>query len=178
MPHRLTPALFLDRDGVINVDKTHTWKREDFEFLPHIFTLVKTALAKGYKVIVVTNQGGIARGLYTMEDFNTLTTWMRQEFIKNEAPLTAVYCCPHHPEYGERITCTCRKPSPGMLKQAQIEHHLDLARSLMIGDKHTDMQAAQAAGLPTRIFIPGFEKTRPVECTHAITSLAEVLPLL
>ncbi|TAM01267.1 MAG: D-glycero-beta-D-manno-heptose 1,7-bisphosphate 7-phosphatase [Paraburkholderia sp.] len=144
----LRRALFLDRDGVINVDIGYLHRAEDCVFVPGIFELVREARKAGYDVFVVTNQAGIARGYYSEETFAAFTKWMLEQFAAQGAPITQVYYCPHHPsagigEYG--VVCECRKPAPGMLLRAATEHHIDLGRSVMVGDSLTDMQAAKAA---------------------------------
>lgn len=146
-------ALFLDRDGVINVDKGYVYKPEDCEFVDGIFELVARAHGIGMLVIVVTNQAGIARGYYTEDEYHTFTSWMKEQFTARGTPLTAVYHCPHHPTAGVGDylrECICRKPSPGMLLAARDTFDLDMARSVMVGDMPTDMQAALKAGVGTR----------------------------
>lgn len=144
-------ALFLDRDGVINVDHGYVHAAEAFEFIPGIFDLVRTANELAYCVVVVTNQAGIGRGYYTEEQFGALTGWMTGEFARRGARIDAVYFCPFHPEHGVgeyRRESEFRKPGPGMLLQAMRELDLDPAGSLMVGDKASDIQAARAAGVP------------------------------
>jgi len=148
----LTRALFLDRDGVINVDIGYLHRAEDCVFVPGIFELVRQARKADYDVFVVTNQAGIARGYYSEKTFAAFTSWMLEQFAAQGAPITQVYYCPHHPmagigEYG--IACECRKPAPGMLLRAAAEHHVDLGTSVMVGDSLTDMQAAKAAKVGT-----------------------------
>ena len=142
MPKR---ALFLDRDGVINVEKNYLYKREDFEFIDGIFDLCSYFQNKGYVVVVVTNQSGICRGYYSEEDFRKLTEWMEAEFAKRGIEIAKTYHCPHHPEFTG--SCSCRKPQPGMFLQAQRDLALDLHNSVMVGDKPSDIEAAQKAGL-------------------------------
>ena len=149
-------ALFLDRDGVINVDTGYTHQISDIEFCAGIFELCQRAQSLGYVIVVVTNQAGVARGLYTEEDVKTLHTWMQTQFAQQGVTIEQFYYCPHHPEYGGlqyQHNCLCRKPQPGMLKRAARELQLDLSRSIMIGDRISDMQAAESAGVPQRIFI-------------------------
>lgn len=143
------PALFLDRDGVINVDHGHVHRIEDFEFIPGIFELVRAANEAGWLVVVVTNQAGIAKAYYTEEQFQLLTAWMRDQFLAQGARIDAVYHCPHHPEFGEMETrnCNCRKPLPGMLLQAEKELGIDLKASVLIGDKQSDIDAGVSAGV-------------------------------
>ena len=153
---KAVPALFLDRDGVINIDKHYVHKQEDCEFIAGIFDLVRSANRSGYKVFVVTNQAGIARGYYTEQQFLDFSDWMRQQFLAHDAHIDAIYFCPHHPQHGQGRylqACSCRKPAPGMLQQAQAEYALDLRRSVMIGDNLSDMAAAQAAGIPSRYLL-------------------------
>ncbi len=141
----MNKALFLDRDGVINIEKDYLHKIEEFEFIEGIFDLCKYYLDLGYLIIVVTNQSGIARKYYTQKQFNILTTWMINEFKKHDILLTHVYNCPHHPSItGE---CSCRKPHPGMLLNAKKEFDIDLENSIIVGDKERDIEAGINAGL-------------------------------
>jgi D-glycero-D-manno-heptose 1,7-bisphosphate phosphatase len=143
-------ALFLDRDGVINVDKHHVWRIEDFEFLPGIFDLCGTAQALGLVPIVITNQAGIGRGYYTEQDFDTLTQWMQGEFRAHGIDIARVYHCPFHPTQGigaYRRESPDRKPNPGMILKAARDFDLDLSGSVLVGDKDTDIAAGRAAGV-------------------------------
>jgi D-glycero-D-manno-heptose 1,7-bisphosphate phosphatase len=152
----LRPAAFLDRDGVINVDRGYVCRREDFEFVPGVLEGARRLNRMGYALVVVTNQSGIGRGLYTEDDFRTLTQWMVQSFAAAGAPIAGVYYCPHHPTEAVgiyRLDCQCRKPTPGMLLQAAGELALDLTASIMFGDRASDLQAAKAAGVPRRILL-------------------------
>ena len=143
-------ALFLDRDGVINVDRHYVHRVEDFEFVDGIFELCTRARALGYRLVVVTNQAGIARGYYGEADFQSLTRWMLGVFEERGAPIDRVYHCPYHPTAGlgdYRRESFDRKPNPGMLLRARDELRLDLAASTFIGDKDSDMAAGRAAGV-------------------------------
>jgi len=149
-PSRFRPALFLDRDGVINVDKTYVHRVEEFEFLDGIFDLCRAAAERHMPIVVVTNQAGIGRGYYSEAQFQTLTDWMRARFEEAGASVAAVYYCPYHPEQGVgeyRKESFDRKPNPGMLLRARDDLGLDLARSILIGDKDSDIAAAKAAGV-------------------------------
>jgi D-glycero-D-manno-heptose 1,7-bisphosphate phosphatase len=151
-----TPALFLDRDGVINHDSGYTHRIEDFVFRDGIFELCAAAQARGMALVVVTNQAGIGRGLYTEAEFRTLTQWMLARFAERGITITAVEHCPHHPTAGlgeYRRDCARRKPGPGMILDACAAHGLDPALSVMVGDKASDMLAARAAGVGTRILL-------------------------
>ena len=156
-------ALFLDRDGVINIEKNYLYKKEDFEFVDGIFELCRYFQDKGYLIFVVTNQSGIARGYYTKEDFLALTEWMEEAFKKQGITITKTYYCPHHPEItGE---CTCRKPLPGMLLQAAKEFDIDLQNSILVGDKQSDIEAAHNAKIQKAYLFDG----------KTITDLKEII---
>ncbi len=154
MPKR---ALFLDRDGVINVEKNYLYKQEDFEFIDGIFDLCRYFQDEGYAIVVVTNQSGICRGYYSEEDFRKLTEWMEAEFSKRGIEIAKTYHCPHHPDFTG--SCNCRKPEPGMFLQAQKELALDLQKSVMVGDKQSDIEAAQKAGVQECYLYDGKEIT-------------------
>ena len=149
-------AAFLDRDGVINADHGYVSQPENFEWLPGVFEACRELARLGYAIVVVTNQSGIARGYYGEEDFLRLTDWMKARFADEGVSIAGVYYCPHHPEkaLGQyKVACTCRKPQPGMILRAAEEMSIDLSQSILFGDKESDMQAAQAAGIPRRILL-------------------------
>ena len=149
-------ALFLDRDGVINEEVGYLHRSADVRFLPGISVLLQTAQQLGYALVIVTNQSGIGRGLYTEAHFEDLMQWMRGELARDQIAITAVYHCPYHPEEGVGVFRRDRKPSPGMLLRAAREHDLDLERSAMIGDRCSDVAAANAAGLALAMLLdPG-----------------------
>ncbi len=138
-------AVFLDRDGVVNVEKDYLYKVEDFEFIDGIFELCRHYIDFGYMIFIVTNQSGIARGYYSEDDFEHLSLWMTEQFAKNSIEIKKIYHCPHHPDISGE--CECRKPKSGMLLAAQKEFDVDLENSIMIGDKERDIQAGLNAGL-------------------------------
>ncbi len=142
----MNKALFIDRDGVINIDRGHVFLKEDFEFSPGIFDLCRKYCDAGYLIIVITNQAGIAKGIYTEDTFLKLSDWMTAEFKKKGIIISKVYYCPHHPD----VTgpCECRKPKPGMILKAKDEFDIDLSRSVLIGDMEKDLQAGRNAGIP------------------------------
>ncbi|WP_411834130.1 HAD family hydrolase [Pseudoxanthomonas mexicana] len=148
-------ALFLDRDGVINVDRGYVHTAEETEWLPGIFELVAGALVRGYLPIVVTNQAGIARGYYDEQGFLRYTAWVHDQFRLRGAPLAATFHCPHHPRFGTMRQCPCRKPEPGMLLAARDLFALDMQASELLGDKPGDLQAAAAAGVGRRTLVSG-----------------------
>jgi len=150
MPDALKPAAFLDRDGVLNRDQGYVWRREDFHWLPGAQCAVKRLNEAGYLVFVVSNQAGVAHGLYRPEDVEALHRWVNGELGRGGAHIDAFYYCPHHPSEGQgayRVACDCRKPAPGMLLRAMREWPIDRGLSFMIGDKDIDMAAASAAGV-------------------------------
>lgn len=144
-------ALFLDRDGVVNVEKNYLYKIEDFELIDVIVEVCKHYETLGYLIIIVTNQSGISRGYYTQEDFNRLSQWMIEHFKSLGVTITHIYHCPHHESIDGH--CDCRKPQPGMFLEAQKDFDLDMARSIMIGDNERDIQAAIRAGVATNILL-------------------------
>jgi D-glycero-D-manno-heptose 1,7-bisphosphate phosphatase len=149
-------AAFLDRDGVINVDHGYVARREDFEFVPGVLEASAELVRLDFALVVITNQSGIGRGLYSADEFDELTRWMSNAFEHAGAPLAGVYFCPHHPTEAlgrYRVNCACRKPAPGMLLAAIDELGLDPARSVAFGDKRSDLQAAQAAGVGARVLL-------------------------
>ena len=151
-------AIFLDRDGVVNEDHGYTYLEDDFEFLDGVFPACRRFMALGYRLVVVTNQSGIARGYYNESDFEKITDFMLTEFKEQGVHIDAVYHCPHHAKegYGEfKVECDCRKPKPGMLLKAAKELNLNLSESIMIGDKISDMIAGKAAGVKKCILISG-----------------------
>lgn len=143
-------ALFLDRDGVINVDHGYVCTPERTEFIDGIFELCLAAKQAGHLLVVVTNQAGIGRGYYSEQQFLDYMDWMRAQFEQRGMTLDAVYYCPHHPTDGVgnyRRECDCRKPAPGMILSAQRELGLHLAQSTFVGDKESDVKAGYAAGV-------------------------------
>lgn len=155
-PGFLRKAAFLDRDGVINLDHAYVYRREDFDFVPGVLDAAHALHQAGYALVIVTNQSGIGRGMYTEAQFHALMDWVGEEFAAAGAPLAGVYFCPHHPRdaQGKYLRdCECRKPAPGMLREAARELGLDLGASLMFGDKLGDLEAALAAGVPHRVWL-------------------------
>lgn len=143
-------AIFLDRDGVINIDKGYVHKIEDFKFYPGVFEALKKLQDADYKLLIVTNQSGIALDYYTEEDFFRLTDYMLSEFSKRGIKIDKVYYCPHHengtnPKY--TMKCDCRKPESGMIKQGIEEFNIDPSKSFLVGDKENDIKAAHKEGI-------------------------------
>jgi D-glycero-D-manno-heptose 1,7-bisphosphate phosphatase len=152
------PALFLDRDGVINVDRSYIYRVEDFEWVDGAADVIKRFNEKGWWVFVVTNQSGIARGYYTEEQMQTLHDWLGQELDRHGAKIDRIYHCPFHEEGTiPRYTKDSfdRKPKPGMLIRAMTDFPVIKERSFLIGDKQADLEAAQAAGVRGFLFSGG-----------------------
>ena len=146
-------AIFLDRDGTINVFKDFLNKAEDFNLLPHAAEAIRLINHSGYLTIIVSNQPVIARGECTFEELEGIHQQMETELGKTGAFVDAIYYCPHHKDKGfageridYKIECNCRKPKPGMLQKAASEWNIDLSASYMIGDSSRDVQAGEAAG--------------------------------
>ena len=149
-------ALFLDRDGVINVDKNYVYKICDIEFIDGIFNLIQCANKLGYLVIVITNQSGIGRGFFSEEDLEKTNNWIINECKKKEALINAIYFCPTHPIKGlgeYKKNDNRRKPNPGMFLEAAKDHNVDLSNSIALGDKVTDMDAAYSSGIKHLFFL-------------------------
>jgi D-glycero-D-manno-heptose 1,7-bisphosphate phosphatase len=141
--------IFIDRDGVINKEIGYLYKIQDFEFIDGVFDACKYFLSLGYEIIIITNQSGIARGLYKEEDFLKLNTWMLEKFCEKDIRINDVFHCPHGPE----DNCSCRKPKPGLFLKAIKKYSVDINKSWMIGDKETDIQSARDAGIEKTIIV-------------------------
>jgi D-glycero-D-manno-heptose 1,7-bisphosphate phosphatase len=134
-------AIFLDRDGTINIDKNYVYKISDFEFLPGVINSLKRLYDAGYLLIIITNQSGIGRGYYTEDDFHRLNSWMISELKKYGIVITQVYYCPHLPDapiLKYRKKCNCRKPLLGMYEKAISDFNIQISNSYVIGDKFRD----------------------------------------
>jgi D-glycero-D-manno-heptose 1,7-bisphosphate phosphatase len=140
-------AIFLDRDGVINIEKNYLYKKEDFEFINGVFDTLKSLQRNGYKLFIITNQSGIGRGYYSIDDFNKLTSWMIDEFEKNQIKISQVEFCPHAPTE----ECSCRKPNTGMIDNILKNYDIDLENSWLIGDKKSDILCAINVGIKNTI---------------------------
>lgn len=153
------PAVFLDRDGTINVDRGYVYLPEQFDFIPGAVEAIRRLNEVGALVVVVTNQGGVGHGLYTEADVRSLHEYMSTELERAGATVDAYYYCPQHPdaiveEY--RGDDACRKPNPGMIERAAAEHGIDVAASWMVGDKVSDIEAGRRAGARTVLVRTGY----------------------
>ena len=142
-------AIFLDRDGIINKDINYLHKIDECEFIDGIFDSCLFLINLGYKIIIITNQSGIARGYFTEKDFQKLNQWMLNEFKEKNIKILDVFHCPHGPD----SSCFCRKPKPGMLLEAKSKYKIDMKKSWMIGDNETDILAANSAGISKTILL-------------------------
>ena len=152
------PAAFLDRDGVLIEDTHYPSQPDHARWIPGALEAVRLLNDSGYFVFVVTNQSGVARGLYGEGAVRKMHGWIAAEAVKAGARIDAFYYCPHLPEAkveAYRRECECRKPKPGMMLQAMSEFPVDRARSFLIGDKAIDVEAAHAAGISGYLFAGG-----------------------
>ena len=171
-------ALFLDRDGVINKEKNYLHRIEDFEFIDGVFETCRAFQEKGYLIIVITNQAGIARGKYTEEDYQVLTRWMVERFADEGVTVNAVYHCPHHPEFSGE--CSCRKPSPGMLEEAKAAFNIDMVSSILVGDKESDIEAGKNAGIKTNVLVKSGHKVdeKATNASYVLQSIKVLKPVV
>jgi D-glycero-D-manno-heptose 1,7-bisphosphate phosphatase len=151
-------AVFLDRDGTINVEKEYLYLAADFEFVPGAAEAIRLLNQAGFMVVVVTNQSGVARGYYTEDDVEQLHRHIDHELERGGAHVDTWLYCPHHPagRGSYALPCNCRKPLPGMLRDAAALHDIDLDNSVMIGDKLADIEAGIAAGCRTILVRTGY----------------------
>ncbi|MGE3624010.1 MAG: D-glycero-alpha-D-manno-heptose-1,7-bisphosphate 7-phosphatase [Bdellovibrionales bacterium] len=163
-------GLLLDRDGVINIDHGYVGTREQFEFMPNIFPFLRAVQDMGFRLAILTNQSGVARGMYTECDYRDLTNWMLAELARQGIVIDLVLACFEHPEgtvsaYARESFW--RKPNPGMVLEAVQRLNLDPARSAFVGDNKRDMEAAERAGIKTGILFP-----------HKVSAFSDVLKIL
>ena len=179
----MTSAVFLDRDGVINVDHGYVSTWEQFEFLPGASEALRELQDAGYLLIIVSNQSGIGRGYYSERDLHTLNQAIAEHLDSTlGVTLSGFYHCPHHPTEAEgefRQQCDCRKPAPGMIQQAVLDHGIDVETSLLVGDKDSDMEAGRAAGV-ARLFkvVDSAQLGASAPDIQFVTALSEVPSLL
>lgn len=155
----MNKAVFLDKDGTINVDKGYIDHYHKIDLLPNSAGAIKSLNSAGFKVIIVSNQAGIARGYFGEDTLQAIDKTLQKKLLCHAAYYDAVYYCPHHPEFGiypYKKECECRKPSPGMLIKAAEDFDLDLSESYMIGDKASDIEAGKRAGCKTILVLTGY----------------------
>ena len=167
----MNKAVFLDRDGIINVDKSYLYKIEEFEFCEGIIEVLKYLENLGYLLIVVTNQSGIGRGYYTQDDFNLLTSWMLDKLKEDGIEIQKVFYCPHVPDEN----CKCRKPKPFMIDSAIEEFNIEPLESWMVGDKRSDIQTAINANVPNTIFV---NNSTCSDAKYSIKSILDIMSII
>ena len=154
----LNKVVFLDRDGVINEDSGYVYEWNKFVFIDGSIEALSIFIKLGFKIIIVTNQSGIARGYFTENDFHKLSRYLISYLKQKEIELLDIFYCPHLPdgsiiEYS--ISCSCRKPSPGMILSAKEKHNVNLGDSFLAGDKETDILAASRSGIGCKVLLGG-----------------------
>lgn len=165
------PALFLDRDGTINTEVDFLRSPDEVQLIPGAADAIRDANTLGVPVVVITNQSGIARGYLTETDLAAVHDRLRALLAAHGARVDGIYYCPHHPSAGVPpygIACDCRKPNPGMLLRAAKDLHLDLSRSVLIGDRCGDIEAGQRAGCSTVLVLTGYGATEQQECRERL----------
>jgi D-glycero-D-manno-heptose 1,7-bisphosphate phosphatase len=152
-------AIFLDRDGTINEEVGYLDREDKLKMIPAAFEAIRLINAQGIKAVVITNQAGIAKGLFTEKFVRRVNERIQRELIERGAFIDRFYFCPHHPVDGVapyRQICECRKPEPGLLKQAAADLNIDLARSYMIGDRYRDIETMHRAGGKGVLVLTGY----------------------
>lgn len=174
------PAVFLDRDGTINQERNYLCKIEEFELISGVPQALKVLQDAGFLLVVVSNQSGVARGYFSLQDVQHLNVYMSRQLAQHGVCLDGIYICPHHPTAGIgelRQDCNCRKGKPGMLLQAARDLNIDLPNSYMIGDKGSDVEAGVAAGCVSLLVRTGYgvaqQLSESSQCSGVFDSLAQ-----
>lgn len=172
----MSRAIFLDRDGVINIERDYLYKIEDFEFIDGVFEAMKHFQKLNYRLFIITNQSGIGRGYYSLEDFEKLTNWMLEQFKKEGIKIDRVYFCPHTP----KDNCNCRKPNPTNLFDARDKFNIDLKNSWIIGDKESDIESGLNAQIENTILVRSGHKIDEVntKAKFIVNSISDVIDLV
>jgi D-glycero-D-manno-heptose 1,7-bisphosphate phosphatase len=176
--NRQCRAIFIDRDGTLNEDIGYVSTPDQLNLYPWAGEALRLINGSGFKAVVITNQSGIARGLYDERTLDAIHSRMIEELAREGARVDAIYYCPHHPEMGDaryRIDCDCRKPQTGLLDAASREHNIDLAGSFVVGDKASDINLATNAGARSALVLTGygretFDHAERWPCTPAIVA--------
>ena len=172
----MNKAIFLDRDGTINVEKNYLYRKEDFEFIEGVPQALKLFREKGYLLILITNQSGIARGYYSVSDMEKLHEYMQSELRKYNAQFDDIFYCPHHPEAvieEYRIDCDCRKPRTGMFERAIEKYNIDIRNSYAIGDRERDLIPAEQLGVNC-IFLSEGVSRRWIMCKDLAEAVVKI----
>ena len=174
----MNKAIFLDRDGTINEDPGYLKHYRELKLLPHAAEAIELFNKAGYKVIVISNQSAVARGIIGEDMLQSMNKALQKQLLSKGAYLDEIYYCPHHPEHGVypyKNECECRKPNAGLIKKAAKKHDIDISKSFMIGDHSIDIEAGHKAGTKTILVLSGHEnesdmKTKP---DHTAKNLLE-----
>ena len=172
----MNKVIFLDRDGVINVEKNYLHKIDDFEFIEGVISALQYLQKLGFKLVIITNQSGIGRGYYTFEQYTILTHWLKKELQQNGINIVEIFCCPHAPNED----CQCRKPNIGMIKEASKILDIDYENSWLIGDKDSDIQTAINAQIKNTIQVRSghnFDE-HSSKANYVIDSLKDVVNII
>lgn len=170
----MKPAIFLDRDGTINIDYNYVHTIDKFHFIDGVIDALAELKKMGFLLIITTNQSGIARGIFSQAQFDVLTEWMDWSLQDRGVDIDGVYYCPHDPLYDE---CECRKPNSGMLLMAKKDLDIDIANSYMVGDRVSDLLAGKAAGVKRTVLVRTGDTITPEAEKQAdwiINSLADL----
>ncbi|MFX0039502.1 MAG: D-glycero-beta-D-manno-heptose 1,7-bisphosphate 7-phosphatase [Promethearchaeota archaeon] len=162
-------AVFLDRDGVINKEVSYLSNSKDFRFIEDSIEALKILKQKGFLLIIITNQAGIARGYFTEGTLKTIHSKMNNRLKKEGLELDDIYYCPHHPDFTG--PCNCRKPNPGMILKAKLQHNIDLTKSYMVGDTLNDIQTGKAANCKTVLVLTGYGKEEQKNISSVIPDM-------
>jgi D-glycero-D-manno-heptose 1,7-bisphosphate phosphatase len=171
-------AVFMDRDGTINVEVQYLSQVKDFQFIPGVPWALRCLKDAGYLLVVVTNQSGIGRGYYDEAALESIHDHMHADLATFGAAIDACYFCPHHPEHATgdyRKECACRKPLPGMLQQAAQDLDIDLEASFMIGDKLADVEAGLAAGCTSFLVLTGYGSSQAAGVPEGVRVYPDLL---
>ena len=168
-------AIFLDRDGVVNEEIGYLHKIQDFKFIDGIFKACNYFQSKGFLIIIITNQSGIARGYYKEDDFKILNNWMNNQFKNQGVNIIDTFFCPHAPN----DLCNCRKPKPGLILDAILKYNIDKTQSWLIGDKETDIKAANLAGISNTVLVKTGHKIdeNKTNAKYILKSIAESIQI-
>ena len=161
------PAIFLDRDGTINAEVDFLTNPDELHILPGSIPALRDAMAMGFRLVVITNQSGVARGLLTEARLREIHERMLKNLKAEGVVIDGIYYCPHHPTFGVppyRTVCDCRKPKPGMIERAARELDLDLERSFLVGDRMIDIQTGNAVGIPSLLVRTGYGNAEADAC--------------
>ena len=169
-------CIFLDRDGVINKDIGYLHRIEDFEFIKNFINSFQRITLLGFKLIIITNQSGIARGMYSVHDLKLLNNWLIRKLKDNNIEILDIFFCPHGPD----DKCKCRKPMPGLFIAAEKKYDIDKSNSWMIGDKESDIEAANNFGILNTVLFESEVSNHPIESSakFKINSLKKLEKLI